>query len=262
MGVSLLTAALGAGWGPQPNGESLVLRRAQCPHLVLQEGELALLRDGDAGVPGGAAGQYLLARICRATSRFKAAARHLAAALQLDPLLWCAYEELCALGARASAMARGFGAQGWGHGREAGTAAWRLGSGTCRCSLAQSVCGTTVLCMQVTCHSGGCRCGPRPATYGAGVEASEGSGASSGKCASRPAAACSCRTADWDAALPLAGAALAPAHSVAPITADDESCAVHCHMRAALRAPVARPCCPTPNRLCGPRSTVSGEQRR
>ena len=54
-------------------------------------------------VPGGAAGQYLLGRICRLSSRQKEAEGHFAAALTLDPLLWCAFEELCMLGTSLAA---------------------------------------------------------------------------------------------------------------------------------------------------------------
>lgn len=49
-------------------------------------------------VPNGAAGLYLLGRICRLTNRQAKAAEYYAKALRLDPLLWTAYEELCALG--------------------------------------------------------------------------------------------------------------------------------------------------------------------
>ena len=49
-------------------------------------------------VPGGAAGHYLLGRICKLTSRHQEAEGHFATALSLDPLLWCAFEELCTLG--------------------------------------------------------------------------------------------------------------------------------------------------------------------
>ena len=52
-----------------------------------------------AQVPHGAAGYYLLGRVCRLSNRQKQAAQFFAAALALDPLLWCAYEELCILGA-------------------------------------------------------------------------------------------------------------------------------------------------------------------
>lgn len=49
-------------------------------------------------VPNGAAGFYLLGRICRLTNRHKVAQSYHKAALTLDPLLWSAYEELCMLG--------------------------------------------------------------------------------------------------------------------------------------------------------------------
>eukprot|EP00877_Chromochloris_zofingiensis_P008854 jgi/Chrzof1/4221/Cz14g03180.t1 len=63
-----------------------------------QEADAALLRDGEEQVPNGAAGLYLLGRICRLTNRQAKAAEYYAKALRLDPLLWTAYEELCALG--------------------------------------------------------------------------------------------------------------------------------------------------------------------
>ena len=50
-------------------------------------------------MPHGAAGYYLLGRVCRLSNRAKQAVQYFAAALALDPLLWCAYEELCILGA-------------------------------------------------------------------------------------------------------------------------------------------------------------------
>jgi cytochrome c-type biogenesis protein CcmH/NrfG len=50
-------------------------------------------------VPNGAAGLYLLGRIARATGRDQQAAAWLAKALQLDPMAWGAYDQLCALGA-------------------------------------------------------------------------------------------------------------------------------------------------------------------
>ena len=56
-------------------------------------------------VPNGAHGLYLLGRVCKETGRDKAAAAHFADALALDPFMWCAYEELCALGAESEAEA-------------------------------------------------------------------------------------------------------------------------------------------------------------
>ena len=52
----------------------------------------------DVQVPNGAAGFYLLGKICRLTNRHKVAQSYHKAALTLDPLLWSAYEELCMLG--------------------------------------------------------------------------------------------------------------------------------------------------------------------
>ena len=49
---------------------------------------------------GGAAGLLLLGRIARLTGRQLEAAAHFSAALEQDPLLWVAFEELCSLGAR------------------------------------------------------------------------------------------------------------------------------------------------------------------
>ena len=54
---------------------------------------------------GGAPGEYLLGRICKDTGRKAAAVAHFTRALALDPLMWSAYEGLCALGADAEAKA-------------------------------------------------------------------------------------------------------------------------------------------------------------
>ena len=54
---------------------------------------------------GGAPGEYLLGRICKDTGRKAAAVAHFTRALALDPLMWSAYEGLCALGAYAEAKA-------------------------------------------------------------------------------------------------------------------------------------------------------------
>ncbi|KAL9682272.1 hypothetical protein QQ045_014067 [Rhodiola kirilowii] len=68
---------------------------------LLTEAEAALCPDGDpkSEVPDGAAGHYLLGLIYRYTDRSKSAVHHFKLALLVDPLLWAAYEELCALGA-------------------------------------------------------------------------------------------------------------------------------------------------------------------
>ena len=50
-------------------------------------------------VPNGAAGFYLLGHICRLSGRGSQAVKHLKTALELNPFLWSAYEELCQLGA-------------------------------------------------------------------------------------------------------------------------------------------------------------------
>ena len=63
-------------------------------------------------VPGGAAGHYLLGRICRLSGRQKEAEGHFAAALTLDPLLWCAFEELCMLGEPRNASTEGSASAG------------------------------------------------------------------------------------------------------------------------------------------------------
>ena len=49
-------------------------------------------------VPNGAAGYYLLGKICKMTKRPEKAIEHFATALRQDVLLWSAYEELCSLG--------------------------------------------------------------------------------------------------------------------------------------------------------------------
>ncbi|KAK9825199.1 hypothetical protein WJX81_006564 [Elliptochloris bilobata] len=71
----------------------------------LPEAEQALSAEhtDGSGVPHGAAGYYLLGRVCRLSNRAKQAVKFFASALALDPLLWCAYEELCILGAEEEA---------------------------------------------------------------------------------------------------------------------------------------------------------------
>lgn len=49
-------------------------------------------------VPNGAAGWYLLGRINRLTGRPGRAAEFYSRALQMDPMLWVAFTELCMLG--------------------------------------------------------------------------------------------------------------------------------------------------------------------
>lgn len=76
------------------------------------DAEVALCSDGSFGralsshsraldaVPCGAAGFYLLARVCQATGRGDEAAAHYRRCLELDPTHWAAFEALCATGMR------------------------------------------------------------------------------------------------------------------------------------------------------------------
>lgn len=72
-----------------------------CFHLgKLTEAEAALLPDNDSSrIPNGAAGLYLLGKIYQLSNRHPVAIAYYRDALQLDPMMWCALEELCALGA-------------------------------------------------------------------------------------------------------------------------------------------------------------------
>lgn len=58
-----------------------------CPARILQ-------------IPHGAPGLYLLGRVYRLLHRTADAKEFFLKALRRDPLLWSAYEELCALGER------------------------------------------------------------------------------------------------------------------------------------------------------------------
>ena len=58
-----------------------------------------------AGVPMGAAGCLLLGLICKGTVRPALAVKLFVRALELDPLQWRAYEELCGLGAQKEVQA-------------------------------------------------------------------------------------------------------------------------------------------------------------
>jgi anaphase-promoting complex subunit 3 len=49
-------------------------------------------------VPHGAAGLYLLGRVYRLVGRAADAREQFVRALRINPLLWSAFEELCALG--------------------------------------------------------------------------------------------------------------------------------------------------------------------
>ncbi|XP_030473195.2 cell division cycle protein 27 homolog B-like isoform X1 [Syzygium oleosum] len=74
---------------------------------LLKEAEAALCNANEPGaeVPNGAAGHYLLGLIYRYTDRKRGAIHHFKQALSIDPLLWSAYEELCALGSAEEAAA-------------------------------------------------------------------------------------------------------------------------------------------------------------
>lgn len=74
----------------------MLLRQFACCHaaqMSMTQQPFPLLQ-----VPNDAAGYYLLGKICRLTNRHKVAVSYQKAALTVDPLLWCAYEELCMLG--------------------------------------------------------------------------------------------------------------------------------------------------------------------
>ncbi len=49
-------------------------------------------------IPNGAAGYFLLGQICKMTRREEKAIEYFSTALQLDVLMWSAYQELCSLG--------------------------------------------------------------------------------------------------------------------------------------------------------------------
>ncbi|KAK6945051.1 hypothetical protein RJ641_026153 [Dillenia turbinata] len=72
--------------------------------LIEAEAALCPAHESSAEVPNGAAGHYLLGLIYRYTDRRKSAIQHFRQALELDPLLWAAYEELCILGAAEEAV--------------------------------------------------------------------------------------------------------------------------------------------------------------
>ncbi|TMW60581.1 hypothetical protein Poli38472_000623 [Pythium oligandrum] len=55
-------------------------------------------------VPNGAAGMYLMGRICRRANRRQQAIDYFTKALEMDATLWSAYEELCDLGANIDSV--------------------------------------------------------------------------------------------------------------------------------------------------------------
>ena len=69
------------------------------------EAEAVLLPNhGTQQIPNGPAGMYLLGKVYQLTNRQVSATRLYRDALQLDPLLWCAFEELCSLGQEADTL--------------------------------------------------------------------------------------------------------------------------------------------------------------
>lgn len=77
-----------------------------CPPSTLraEQATPSLPRPAASQVPNGASGFYLLGRIYQLSNRHSAAIAYYATALQLDPMLWSAFEELCALGADTEAQ--------------------------------------------------------------------------------------------------------------------------------------------------------------
>lgn len=69
----------------------------EIPRVGIRKARASVLR-ASCPVPGAASGMELLARVYRATGRCELAIVALELALKLDPFLWAAYEQLCALG--------------------------------------------------------------------------------------------------------------------------------------------------------------------
>lgn len=69
------------------------------------EAEAVLLPDDDTeSIPNGAAGVHLLGKVYQLSNRPTSAIKQFRTALRLDPLLWCAFEELCSLGPETDAQ--------------------------------------------------------------------------------------------------------------------------------------------------------------
>ena len=69
------------------------------------EAEGVLIPNNDDGeIPNGAAGVHLLGKIYQLSNRPSAAAEKFQAALRIDPLMWCSFEELCSLGPGSDAQ--------------------------------------------------------------------------------------------------------------------------------------------------------------
>ncbi|KAF4047271.1 Tetratricopeptide repeat [Phytophthora infestans] len=73
--------------------------------------------DAIENVPAGAAGLYLLGRVCRRGNRRQQAVACFIKSLEIDPFMWSAYEELCDLGANLEAS-RFFGTANYFHSSE------------------------------------------------------------------------------------------------------------------------------------------------
>ena len=70
----------------------------------ITEAEGVLLPNNELeAIPNGAAGVYLLGRVYQLSNRHNLAVREFQRALQIDPLMWCAFEQLCALNPEADA---------------------------------------------------------------------------------------------------------------------------------------------------------------
>lgn len=70
----------------------------------ITEAEGVLLPNSELeAIPNGAAGVYLLGRVYQLSNRHSLAVREFQRALQMDPLMWCAFEQLCALSPDADA---------------------------------------------------------------------------------------------------------------------------------------------------------------
>lgn len=69
------------------------------------EAEAVLLpNDDNESIPNGAAGVHLLGKVYQLSNRPNAAIEQFRNALGLDPLLWCAFEELCSLSPEVDAQ--------------------------------------------------------------------------------------------------------------------------------------------------------------
>lgn len=93
--------AHGCGALISPVSNSSSVREQHCMEPTISDVSRVVLQ-----VPNGAAGWYLLGRINRLTGRPGRAAEFYSKALQLDPMLWVAFAELCMLGEAAVCAGR------------------------------------------------------------------------------------------------------------------------------------------------------------